>query len=161
LGGQEEALTVYLDGDSCPKPVRELVARSCRREKIDFVCFANRPIPFEETWVTMKIVEGSLGAADDAIVANATPGDLVMTRDIPLAARLVEKGVSVVNDRGTIYSRENVRERLSLRDFMEELRTAGLKPESTASYGTKEWNAFVRSWDKEFMRLLRQARSKV
>ena len=154
-------LTVYLDGDSCPKPVRELVARSCRRENIDFVCFANRPIPFDETWVKMKIVEGNLGAADDAIVESAAEGDLVMTRDIPLAARLVDNGVSVVNDRGTIYSKENVRERLSIRDFMEELRTAGLKPESTGSYGTKEWNAFVRSWDKEFMRLVRQSRLKV
>ncbi len=107
----------------------------------------------------MVVVENAEGAADRALLERAAPGDLALTRDIPLAAALVEKGVAAVNDRGALYTAENVRERLSVRDFMAGLNAAGLKPESTARYGKKEWDEFVRTFDRAFMKLVRQSRT--
>ena len=149
-------MKVFLDGDSCPRTVRDFAAKSCLRYDIPLCCVANRPIPFDEpNKVIMQVVGSQEGAADEALIAQAIPGDLVLTRDIPLAARLVELGVAVINDRGTIYTHENVRERLSVRNFMADLRASGLQPETTSVWGQKEWGAFVRSWDKVFHRLLK------
>ena len=123
------------------------------------VCYANRPIPFENGMlVEMVVVDNSEGAADRSLVARGIPGDLALTRDIPLAADLVEAGIAVVNDRGALYTRENIRERLSLRNFMAGLNAVGLKPESTAQYGKKEWDDFARTFDREFMKLVRAGR---
>ncbi|MEI8094005.1 MAG: DUF188 domain-containing protein [Spirochaetales bacterium] len=149
-------MQVLIDGDSCPRAVREVVAKAGRREGVPVTCFANRPIPFRaDLAITMEVVAATEGAADDALVARALPGDLVVTRDIPLASRLVELGVAVLNDRGALYTAENIRERLSVRDFMAGLNAAGLKPESTAVYGKKEWDRFVRTFDATFMTLVR------
>ena len=152
-------MTLHIDGDSCPRPVRELSARAGQREGVIVVCYANRAIPFDPGLpVEMVLVDGSEGAADRALVARAVPGDLALTRDIPLAAQLVEAGIAVVNDRGALYTRENIRERLSVRNFMMDLGASGLKPESTSQYGKKEWDDFVRTFDREFMRLVRTSR---
>ena len=152
-------MTLHIDGDSCPRPVRELAARAGKREAVQVVCYANRPIPFEGGLpVTMVVVETVEGAADKALVEAAVPGDLALTRDIPLAAELVDAGIAVVNDRGALYTRENVRERLSVRNFMAGLNSAGLKPESTSRYGKKEWDEFARTFDREFMKLVRASR---
>jgi len=153
-------MTLHIDGDSCPRPVRDAAARAGRREAVPVVCYANRPIPFEpNVSVEMVLVEKTEGAADRALVARAVPGDLALTRDIPLAAELVEAGIAVVNDRGALYTRENIRERLSVRNFMAGLNAVGLKPESTAQYGKKEWDDFVRTFDREFMKLVRNEKS--
>lgn len=152
-------MTLHIDGDSCPRAVRDLAAKAGRREGIPVVCYANRPIPFESGLpVEMVLVENAEGAADRALVLRASVGDLALTRDIPLAADLVEAGVAVLNDRGTLYTRENIRERLSVRNFMAGLNAVGLKPESTKVYGKKEWDEFVRTFDREFMKLVRGAR---
>lgn len=153
-------MTLHIDGDSCPRAVRDLAARAGRREGVAVVCYANRPIPFEPANpVEMVLVEATEGAADRALVTRAIPGDLALTRDIPLAAELVEAGVAVLNDRGALYTRENIRERLSVRNFMAGLNAAGLKPESTAQYGKREWDEFVKTFDKEFMKLVRGSRT--
>ena len=152
-------MTLHIDGDSCPRAVRDLAAKAGLREAVPVVCYANRPIPFDHgVPVEMVLVEATEGAADRALVGRAVPGDLALTRDIPLAADLVEAGVAVVNDRGVRYTEENIRERLSVRNFMAGLNAAGLKPESTAQYGKKEWDEFVRTFDREFMKLVRASR---
>jgi uncharacterized protein YaiI (UPF0178 family) len=152
-------MTLHIDGDSCPRTVRDLAARAGLRESVLVVCYANRPIPFESgLLVEMVLVEKTEGAADKALCARAVPGDLVLTRDIPLAAELVEAGVAVVNDRGALYTRENIRERLSVRNFMAGLNAVGLKPESTAQYGKREWDEFARTFDREYSKLVRISR---
>lgn len=153
-------MTVWIDADSCPKAVRDLVGRACKREAVALIFVANVPIPFEPDHpVQMVLVENKPGAADDYLVEKVQPGDLVISRDIPLAAALVEKKLLVLNDRGLVYSAENVRERLSVRNFMQELRERGLKPESTASFGKKELEAFARTFDREFTKAIRASRS--
>lgn len=152
------AMVLHIDGDSCPRAVRDLAAKAGRREGVAVVCYANRPIPFDFE-VEMVVVENAEGAADRALVHRARPGDLALTRDIPLAADLVAGGVAVLNDRGALYTAENIRERLSVRNFMADLNAVGLRPESTKVYGKKEWDEFVRTFDREFMRLVRTART--
>lgn len=152
-------MRLHIDGDSCPRAVRDLAARAGKRESVAVVCYANRPIPFDSNVaVEMVVVEKTEGAADRALIAAAVPGDLALTRDIPLAAELVEAGVAVLNDRGALYTRENIRERLSVRNFMAGLNAVGLKPESTAQYGKREWDEFARTFDREFMKLVRASR---
>jgi len=153
-------MVLHIDGDSCPRTVRNLAAKAGHREGVPVVCYANRPIPFDGPPVEMVLVEALEGAADRALVARAVPGDLALTRDIPLAADLVDAGVSVLNDRGALYTKENIRERLSVRNFMADLNAVGLKPESTKVYGKKEWDDFVRTFDREFMKLVRLAPSR-
>jgi uncharacterized protein YaiI (UPF0178 family) len=103
----------------------------------------------------MELCPAGDGAADDRIVELAEPGDLVITRDIPLASRLVETGapILVIDDRGQVYTRENIRERLSLRDFMVGLAESGLGRARIASYGKKELKAFADGLDRVLVNL--------
>jgi uncharacterized protein YaiI (UPF0178 family) len=104
----------------------------------------------------MEICPAGEGAADDRIVELAKPGDLALTRDIPLATRLVEAAVLVIDDRGGVYTRENIRERLSLRDFRVGLAKNGLETARSAVYGKKELKMFADALDRVLARLSRE-----
>jgi len=153
-------MKILIDADSCPKPARDAIIRAVKRTGIPGIFAANRPIPGipKDEHFKMEVCETYHGAADDRIVEMAEPGDLVITRDIPLANRLVEAQISVLDDRGRLYTKENIRERLSLRDFMVGLAEQGLGPERISSYGKKELKAFADGFDRELQRLIRQAR---
>lgn len=149
-------MTVWVDADSCPRQVRDIVVRAARRTGVRAVFVANRQVPGLDTGnVEFVLCPPGQDAADDHIVLNARPGDLAITRDIPLAARLVEAGVPALNDRGAVYTRENVRERLSVRNFMVGLAMSGLSPDRVNGYGQKELKAFADGFDRELSRLLR------
>jgi uncharacterized protein YaiI (UPF0178 family) len=151
-------MKILVDADSCPRPARELVLRSAARTGITAIFAANRPIPgIGGTEAVMELCPKGEGAADDRIVELAVPGDLAVTRDIPLAGRLVEAGILVMDDRGQVYTRENIRERLSLRDFMVDLAENGLGLARIASYGKKELKTFADSFDRNLNRLIREA----
>ncbi|MDR0998116.1 MAG: DUF188 domain-containing protein [Treponema sp.] len=142
-------MKILVDADSCPRPARELVLRTAKRRKIRAVFAANRPIPgITGDYVVMELCPAGEGAADDRIVALAEPGDLALTRDIPLANRLVDAGIRAVDDRGRMYTRENIRERLSLRNFMVDLAENGLGREQYANYGKRELKAMADSLDR-------------
>jgi uncharacterized protein YaiI (UPF0178 family) len=150
-------MKIFVDADSCPKPARELVLRSARRTGRVAVFAANRPIPgISGPGVVMELCPAGEGAADDRITALARPGDLAVTRDIPLAARLVAASVMVMDDRGRVYTGENIRERLSLRDFMVDLAESGLGMERIAGYGQRELKAFADSFDRVLNKLIRE-----
>jgi uncharacterized protein YaiI (UPF0178 family) len=104
----------------------------------------------------MELCPPGEGSADNRIVELAERGDLAVTRDIPLASRLVEAEVCVIDDRGRIYTRENIRERLSLRNFMVDLAENGLGMERNNSYGRRELKAMADSFDKVLSRLMRE-----
>jgi uncharacterized protein YaiI (UPF0178 family) len=149
-------MTIFVDADSCPRSVRDAVVRAALRTKTRAVFAANHPVPgIDAEGIALELCPPGDDAADDRIVALARTGDLAVTRDIPLAARLVDAGVMVVDDRGTAYTRENIRERLSVRDFMVGLASDGLTPVRTASYGKRELKAFADGFDRELTRLLR------
>lgn len=149
-------MTVWVDADSCPRQVRDIVIRASKRMRFRAVFVANKKIPgIEGSGAEFILCAAGADVADDRIVEQAKRGDLAVTRDIPLAARLVEAGVPVINDRGIIYTAENVRERLSVRNFMMELNMNGLNPDRMYGYGPKEVKAFADGFDRELSRLRR------
>jgi uncharacterized protein YaiI (UPF0178 family) len=149
-------MKILVDADSCPKPARELVLKTAERRKITAIFAANRPIPgITGDWAVMELCPPGHNAADDRIVELARTGDLVLTRDIPLAARLVEAAVLVMDDRGRVYTGENIRERLSLRNFAVGLADNGLGIERISSYGKRDLKALADSVDRALTKLLR------
>jgi uncharacterized protein YaiI (UPF0178 family) len=153
-------MKILVDADSCPRPARDLVLRTARRRSIPAVFAANRPIPgIEGEGVVMELCPPGENSADNRIVELAEPGDLALTRDIPLASRLVDASVMVIDDRGGAYTRENIRERLSLRDFMVGLADNGLGADRAPSYGKKELKAFADSFDRILVKLLKDSRA--
>ncbi len=154
-------MKIWIDADSCPKQVRELVFRASKRLDIPVHLVANRSIPFEpQKNITMLIATDEADAADDMIAESADSTDLVITRDIPLAKRLVDAGIRVINDRGTVYTDSNINERLSVRNMMVELYQQGLMPDRTSQFGRKELQEFANALDRELVKLLRNCTSR-
>lgn len=150
-------MKIWVDADSCPRPVREIIVRAAERTGVEALFVANRPVPGIEEGAGLVVVGKDEGAADDYIFDHSTVGDLVVTRDIPLAKRLVDRGTTVVNDRGDLFTAENVGERLSVRNFMYQLRSSGLLIPTERSFGAKETQAFANAFDRELTRLLRNS----
>lgn len=148
-------MTIFVDADSCPRPVRELVIRTVKRRSIRAVFAANRPIPLETgPEIVMEVCPPGESSADNRIVELVRQGDMVITRDVPLASRLVEKAILAIDDRGRVFTRDNIRQYLSLRDFTVGLAESGLGIERVASYGKREFKSFADSLDRELRRLL-------
>lgn len=153
-------MKIWVDGDSCPQKVREIICRASSRVNIPLLFVANHAIPFTASNLTeMIVVAGGEGVADDYIVDNISEDDLCVTRDIPLAARLLEKKAVVLNDRGDQFLPETIRERLSIRDLMMEFRQIGLQPERHSSFGLKELQKFSATFDKILSKLVRSSKS--
>lgn len=121
------AVRVLIDGDGCPRGVRDVVFRAAQNRGIDVVIVANRPVqvPRHPRIRAVQVARG-LDVADDWLVQNSASGELVITSDLPLAAELVARGVTAISARGETWTAQNVRERLSLRDFFVEARESGL-----------------------------------
>lgn len=151
-------MTFFVDADSCPVRVREIICTTAARLHIQAVFVANRPIPIPKNpYCRSEITDAGDQAADLYILAHAARGDMVITRDIPLAKRLVDAHIRVINDRGAVYTAGNIKERLSLRNFMYELAANGLSPERTKTFGRKEIMKFAQTLDCESLRLMKSA----
>ena len=143
-------MKILVDADSCPRDARELVLRAAGRRGFQVIFAANRPIPgLTDANVTMEICPAGENAADDRLVELATAGDLAVSRDLVLVKRLLEKGAAVIDDRGRVFSPDNINELISMRNFMVGLAENGLGIERTAHYGTKERKAFADSLDRQ------------
>ena len=150
-------MRLWIDADAAPRDVKEIVFRTARRLRIETFVVANQRLstPLDHPFVTMVRVEGGPDMADLYIADKAAAGDLAVTADIPLAARLVEKGVTVLDPRGEEYSEENVGERLAVRDFMDGLRGAGVETSGPRPYGPKDRQSFAAALDRVLTRRLR------
>jgi len=150
-------LKLWIDADAAPRDVKEIVYRTARRLKIETILVANQPLstPLDHPFVTAVRVQGGPDVADIYIADKAEPGDVAVTADIPLAARLVEKGVAVLDPRGHEQTEENVGERLAVRDFMDDLRGAGVQTFGPRPYGPKDRQAFAAALDRVLTRRLR------
>jgi hypothetical protein len=142
-------MKILVDADSCPRRVREIIAKAAGNYRVTCEFVANRDVPVPESpWVERTTVTAEAGSADAYLRDTVSPGDLVVTRDIPLAAELVEAGAHVLNDRGTVYTRENVHERKSIRDAMLELRATGRVEQAGRNFGAREVKAFAAALDR-------------
>ena len=112
-------------------------------------------LPANNRFATAIRVDGGPDKADDYIDDQAVPGDIVVTGDIPLAARLVERGVLTLDPRGTEYTEENIGERLSIRDFMEQVRLTGVDTGGPRAYGPKDKQSFANALDRALTRMIR------
>jgi len=149
-------MIIFVDADSCPVRIREIICKTAKRLQVKAVFAANRPIPIlKNSYCSSIITEAQDQAADIYILAHAVQGDMVITRDIPLAKQLVDAHIKVINDRGIVYSVENIGERLSVRNFMYELSINGLAPERTKAFGKKEVMEFAQALDRETRQLLK------
>jgi uncharacterized protein len=145
-------MKILVDADSCPKQARDLVIRRALKLKINVIFAANRPIP-DAAGVQMEICPTGENAADDRIVELSDSGDIAVTRDVPLAKRLVEKDINVLDDRGRIFTKNNINELLSLRNFTVGLAENGMEIVRTANYGKKELKTFADSLDRILTKL--------
>ncbi|MBQ0743672.1 MAG: YaiI/YqxD family protein [Pseudomonas sp.] len=143
-------MTLWIDADACPRPVRDIVVRAARRRQIELVLVANSPQALPPgPGIRQVTVSSGADVADQYIIDHSVPGDLVITADIPLAAGLVERKVTAINPRGEVYNKANVGERLATRNLMDELRGAGLAGRNgPAPYNDKDKQAFANSLDR-------------
>ena len=140
---------VWVDADACPGVIRDILFRAAERAQVQVTLVANlwlRTPP--SRFIRALQVEGGFDVADSAIVDRVQPGDLVVTQDIPLAARVLEKGAIALNPRGERYTPDNMAERLSMRNFMEELRGAGVQTGGPAAFHARDRQAFANQLDR-------------
>ena len=142
-------MSIWIDADACPRAVKDMVFRTADHKNLEVWVVANKTmfVPTSKL-IKMKTVAGGPDVADDYIAEHALKGDIAITQDIPLAARLVEKGVHVLSPRGEVYDEDNVRERLSMRDFMTDLRDAGVMTGGPSAFGNKEKHKFASAFQK-------------
>jgi uncharacterized protein len=151
-------MKLWIDADAAPRDVKDICLRAAERLQVDTVLVANQrlPLPPGYRYVTAVRVDGGPDVADGYIVEHARSGDVAVTADIPLAALLVPQGVAVIDPRGEEYTAASIGERLSVRDFMESLRGAGVETGGHRAYGAREKQAFANALDRVLTRALRQ-----
>lgn len=149
-------MRIWVDADACPGPVRDILLRASQRLKVPLVFVANRPLslPRSELVSTVQVGAG-LDVADRHIAGAAERGDLAVTQDIPLAALLVPKGVVVLDPRGELFTEENVAERLSVRNFMQELRESGVMTGGPSGFSAQDRQHLAAALDRELTRLVK------
>lgn len=142
-------MQVFVDADACPVIIKEMLFRAARRVEVCVTLVANQflrvpPSPF----IKFIQVPSGFDVADARIVELVAAGDLVITADIPLAAAVLEKRGLVLDPRGNWLSRENIEERLTMRDMMDQLRSTGIETGGPAPFSARDSNAFAGQLDR-------------
>jgi uncharacterized protein YaiI (UPF0178 family) len=149
-------MKIWIDADACPRVIKEIVFRASERLEIPVCLVANTGLgKHHSRLITSVVVADGFDVADDYIAEHTTPQDLVVTADIPLAARIVEKGAVGLDPRGELYTEENVGERLSMRDLMQELRGAGMIQGGPSQFSNTDRQRFASSLDTVLTRMLK------
>ena len=148
---------LWIDADATPRDVKEIVFRAAARLKLETVLVANQrvEVPSGHPTVSAVRVAGGPDVADRHIAEHADAGDVAITADVPLAAALVARRVTVIDPRGQEFSAENVGERLSVRDFMEGLRATGIETGGPRPYSARDKQTFASALDRVLTRALR------
>ena len=142
-------MRIWIDGDACPAPVKEIVFRAAVQRLVPVCLVANQMqrLPRHQLISQVQVTK-TPDAADHYLIAEAFPADLVITADVPLAAELVLKTVHVINPRGEVYTDANIRERLGMRDFLDQMRGAGLVSGGPSGYNEKDKQLFANALDR-------------
>ena len=154
-------MKLWVDADAAPVAVKEVCYRVSARLQLETVLVANQrlQLPVGYPHLSAVRVEGGPDVADRYIAEHASAGDVAVTADIPLAALLVPKGVVVIDPRGEQYTEDSIGERLSVRNFMDGLRGAGVETGGHAAYGAREKQAFANALDRALTRAQRAVRT--
>lgn len=142
-------MQIWVDADACPVVIKEILYRAAERAKVKTIFVANKLLRLPPSPYLHAIqVAADFDVADNKIVQELNTGDLVITADIPLASEVIEKNAHALNPRGEFYSRENIQERLTMRNFMEELRASGVETAGPNVFSTADRKAFAGQLDR-------------
>lgn len=142
-------MRIWVDADACPKIIKEIIFRAAQRTKIVTILVANKPLYIPKSmYIQTKQVGQDFDAADAKIIEELEKGDLVITADIPLADAVIQKGGTAIDPRGKLYTLDNIKEALSIRNLNAELRSGGMMSGGPPALGTRETQAFANSLDK-------------
>lgn len=142
-------MTIWVDADACPNVIKEVLYRAADRTQTELVLVANQYLRVPPSrYIRSMVVPQGFDVADNEIVRLCQPGDLVVTADIPLAAEVLEKGGAALNPRGERYSHTTIRERLTLRDFMDTMRASGIQTGGPSALSQRDRQQFAAELDK-------------
>jgi len=142
-------ISIWVDADACPKAIKEILFRVADRARLHVIFVANQWLCLPHSdFINMEQVGQGADIADDKIVENCMAGDLVITADIPLAARIVKKGALALDPRGKVYDANNIGQILNMRDFMDSMRGSGIETGGHKSFGQREVQKFANELDK-------------
>jgi uncharacterized protein len=146
---EDSPFQIWVDADACPNPIKEILFRVAKRLGIQTTLVANQELQIPASpYIKAIQVRAGFDVADNRIVEVLKPGDLVVTADIPLAAEAIAKGAVALNPRGEFYTEGNIRERLSLRNFMDELRSGGVDTGGPPAFSQRDRQAFANQLDR-------------
>ncbi|MCJ7814874.1 MAG: YaiI/YqxD family protein [Xanthomonadales bacterium] len=142
-------MQIWVDADACPNVIKEILFRAANRVQVPVVLVANQAIqaPRSPHIRTVQVTAG-FDVADNYIVQQAGPGDLVITADIPLASEAIDKGCMALNPRGELYTEDNIRQRLNMRDFMDTMRGSGIDTGGPPAFSQADRMAFANQLDR-------------
>lgn len=142
-------MKIWIDGDACPNVIKDIIFRAANRTQTSVTLVANHYVSVPRSpHITAIQVSQGFDVADDEIVRRISPGDLVITADIPLASDAIDKGGIALNPRGELYTTENIKARLQMRNFMETLRNSGVETGGPTSLSHKDREKFANNLDK-------------
>ena len=140
---------IWVDADACPNAIKQILYRAAARKQIPLVLVANQPLETPRSRFIRSVrVSAGFDVADNYIVQHLEKNNLVVTADIPLAAEVLDKGCLALTPRGELYTSENSRQRLNMRDFMETLRSSGVKTGGPAPISQSDRQAFANQLDR-------------
>ena len=142
-------MRIYVDADAFPKDLKEILYKAVERVKVPLVLVAGKVMRAPQSlYISSLTVPGGIDAADDKIAELTEPGDIVITADIPLADRVVSKGGLAINPRGELYTQDTIKERLTMRDFMDTLRSSGIDTGGPSALNSRDIQGFANQLDK-------------
>jgi uncharacterized protein YaiI (UPF0178 family) len=142
-------MKIWVDADACPVAIKEILFRAAKRTGICTTLVANQTLQIPPSpHLEFVRVGAGFDVADDAIVQRAERNDLVVTSDIPLAAEVIEKGACALSPRGELYDDSNIKDRLTMRDFMDNLRGSGINTGGPAALSAKDKKSFANQLDQ-------------
>lgn len=146
---ESEAPVIWVDADACPVAIREMLVKAGQKRGIKVTFVANHPIPIPK-YPTLSFIQVQSGfdIADNFIVQQVKSGDLVVTQDIPLADEVISKGAIALGPRGQKYTKENIKSRLNMRDFMETMRSSGIQSGGPAPLNSQDKQTFGNELDR-------------
>ena len=142
-------MKIWVDADACPVAIKEILFRAANRTQTQVTLVANQYIKTPPSkFITSVQVAKGFDVADNEIVQRCTSGDLVITSDIPLADEVISKNCLALSPRGELFTKENIKSRLNVRDFMETLRSSGIQTGGPSALSSSEKQAFGNQLDK-------------
>jgi len=151
-------MKIWIDADACPVVIKDILFRAAERMKIQTTLIANHAMRIPPSqYISLYQVTKGFDVADDEIVKRLESGDLVISSDIPLAAEAIEKGATVLSPRGELYTAANIKARLTMRDFMDTLRSSGVDTGGPPAMNQNDRKTFADQLDKFLNQQAKQA----